>query len=321
MRDFETVWTELKPFLDGFEARRKKAVRQVAFGGVAAVGLAALTVVLLSLTGLPGPMVFFAAMAAAFGAYTLGSRRMTALSREVKAALNDRLAEAFGLRYAKTPASPVHFSEFASHGLIPNSDRRSFEDHFAGESHGAAFELYEAHLQQRRRSRRRTYYVTVFRGVLIRIAFPRTIEGVTLVTRDRGIFNAFERWAKSAGRHGLARIGLPDPKFNSIFEVYGTDQVMARYLVTPSFMERLLELEDALRGRNVRAVFDEGLAEGEGRGEMLIAAETGNLFEPGSLFTPMADRARIEALYRDFALVERIVDTVLAPPANTAPAP
>ena len=52
-----------------------------------------------------------------------------------------RLAEAFGLRYAQTPASLVHFSEFASHGLIPNSDRRSFEDHFAGESHGAAFEL------------------------------------------------------------------------------------------------------------------------------------------------------------------------------------
>lgn len=313
MRNFETIWNELEPWLAGLEARRKAAVKRLVRGSVIG-GIAALIIFIVAFAvDLPFPVAVFGAVITGFGLAAVAGAPLHALRTEVKHGLNERLAEAFSLRYAPQPASPARFESFRSHGLIPNSDKRSFEDHFSGEAHGAAFELYEAELKQRRRSEKRTYYVTVFRGVLIRIAFPRTIEGVTLITRDQGIFNALDGLMRSANGRRLERIGLVDPAFERIFQVYGTDQVMARYLMTPTFMERVLALETALKGKNVRAVFDEGLAEGFGKGELLLAAETGNLFEPGSLFQPLNVRERVQAIYRDFELIEEIIALVLTP--------
>lgn len=316
MRDLETAWNQVQPWLEGLEDRRQRAVRRFLWAIPLAIGAAVAGAVAVSVFGFPTVLAAFGAVALAGAIMTFGASDMRALSREVKGGLNSRIAEAFGLRYQPDPFSAPRFDAFREHGLIPNSDRRSFEDHFAGEAHGAEFELYEAHLKQRRRSKNRTYYVTVFRGVLIRIAFPRTVEGVTLITRDKGVFNAFESFAnKTFGKAGrkLDRIGLVDPKFEKLFEVYGTDQVMARYLLTPTFMERLLELEKLLSGKNSRAVFDEALAPETGRGELLIAAETGNNFEPGSLFKPLTNRARVETLYAEIKLIDDIIATLLKP--------
>lgn len=313
MRNFEAIWGEIEPWLAGLETRRQAAVRRLVLG-VAGAGFAMLAVIFVAAAfGAPAPVGMIAGVFTAFVIAAIAAAPFNALRTEVKHGLNDRLAAAFELRYAPKPDSPAQFDSFRSHGLVPRSDQRSFEDHFSGEAHGAAFELYEAELKQRRRSRKRTYYVTVFRGVLIRIAFPRTIEGVTLITRDQGIFNALDGLMRSANGRRLERIGLVDPRFERIFQVYGTDQVMARYLMTPTFMERVLALETALKGKNVRGVFDEALADGFGQGELLLAAETGNLFEPGSLFKPLNMRERVQVLYRDFELIEEIIKLVLAP--------
>jgi hypothetical protein len=316
MRDLDAAWSQVKPWLEGLEDRRRRAVRRFFWAIPLAIGTAVAGSLMVSIFNVPLLLAVFVAVGVAGAIMTFGAKEMRALSSELKGGLNSRIAEAFGLRYALSPVNAPRFNAFCEHGMIPNSDRRSFEDHFAGEAHGAEFELYEAHLKQRRRSKNRTYYVTVFRGVLIRIAFPRTVEGVTLITRDKGIFNAFESFGKktfgSAGRK-LERIGLVDPKFEKLFEVYGTDQVMARYLLTPTFMERLLELERLLSGKNSRAVFDEMLAPEAGRGELLIAAETGNNFEPGSLFKPLTERARVESLYAEIELIDDIIATLLKP--------
>ncbi len=316
MRNLDEAWGEVRPWLDGLEARRTAAVRRFVWAIPLAIGAAAAGAITLTLFNAPLQLSVVGAVVLAGLVMALGAREMRALSNEIKSGLNTRLAAAFGLQYSIDPGSGPRFDAFRSHGLIPHSDRRSFEDHFSGEAHGANFQLYEAHLKQRRRSENRTYYVTVLRGVLIRIAFPRTVEGATLITRDKGLFNTFEGFANQtfgkAGRK-LERIGLVDPTFEKRFEVYGTDQVMARYLLTPSFMERLLELETLLSGKNVRAVFDEDLAPEAGRGELLIAAETGNQFEPGSLFKPLAERARIEAIYAEIKLIDDIITTLLEP--------
>ena len=316
MRDLETAWSDIEPWLSGLETRRRRAVRRFIWAIPLAIGAAAAAALVITLAGGPVEVSVIGAVVLAGLVTMVGAGEMRGLSKELKAGLNARMAEAFGLTYAAQPPGAARFDAFRSHGLIPGSDRRSFEDHFAGDAHGAEFELYEAHLKQRRRSKNRTYYVTVFRGVLIRIAFPRTVEGATLITRDKGVFNAFEGFAnKTFGKAGrkLARVGLVDPTFEKLFEVYGTDQVMARYLLTPSFMERLLELETLLSGKNVRAVFDEDLAPEAGRGELLIAAETGDKFEPGSLFKPLTERARIETLYGEIKLIDDIIKTLLEP--------
>jgi hypothetical protein len=319
MRDLDAIREDLSPWLQAKEAERQRAVRRFLVSIPIALGLAVTAGAVGAIFAWPTGVIVLLSIAAAGIVLGLGASAMSSLRRTVKVELNTRIAEAFGLSYREKPPTPSRFEAFKGHGLVPGGDRRSFEDNFQGALHGAEFELYEAHVEERRRSKNRTYYVTVFRGALIRIRFPRTVEGVTLVTRDKGIFNAFESWGKKTfGSNGkkLERIGLVDPTFEKQFEVYGTDQVMARYLLTPSFMERLLELEALLKGKNVRCVFDESLTEEAGQGELLIAAETGNLFEPATLFKPLTDPKRVDDLYADIKTIERIAGTLLESPMD-----
>jgi len=308
--EMETTWREeLSPFLAEREEARKAAIKNLYMGiaigaGIGLVGLVGLTSA--------GAWNFgiFALIIATFMGGAIGSSRLNNLRKEIKSGLLNRVAQALGLTYALQPIQPTRFDVFREHGMLPGYTRKSFEDHFSGEIHGSAFELYECKLEQRRKSGKTTTYVTVFQGALIRIEFPRTVEGVTIITRDAGWFNGLSGLgSKSFGGKKLERVGLVDPTFEKIFEVYSTDQVMSRYLLTPSFMERLLSLETAMKGKRVRAAFDER----QSGGELLIAVETGNLFEPGSMFKSLDDDNRIRSLLDEIDMVTGMVDRLVKP--------
>lgn len=308
--EMETIWREeLSPFLAEREEARKAAVKQLFLGIAigAAIGLAAC--IGMTATG-NWNFGIFALVVLTFLGGAIGATKLNGLRKEIKLGLLNRLAEALGLAYALKPAEPARFDVFCEHGLLPPHNRRSFEDHFSGTLHGAPFELYEAKLVQKRQSGKNTTYVTVFQGALIRVEFPRTVEGVTLVMRDAGWFNGLGALVlKRYGNKKLERVRLVDPTFEKIFEVYSTDQVMSRYLLTPSFMERLLSLETSMKGKKVRAGFDERL----GGGELLIAVETGNLFEPGSMFKPLNDDGRVRTLIDEIDTVTGIIDQLVRP--------
>lgn len=321
MADIESIEAQLGPWLAELEDRRRRVVRSAVRGYVGAAAAAAVIFLAVMLLTPGGDLAFIAAGAAALLIGGAASAPILSMRREIKTGLNSRLAEALGWRYALDPGTPAHFEACRSHGLVPGHDRRSFEDQFSGALHGADFEVCEANLKQRRRSKNRTYYVTVFHGVLLRIRFPRTVEGVTLITRDAGWFNGLGKLGHAFSGRKLERIGLVDPDFERVFEVYGTDQVMARYLLTPTFMERLLELERLLDGKNVRACFDESLADGEGKGELLIVAETGNRFEAGSVWRPLTENGRVRQALEEMKLIQAIIDTLLEPSAAPAAAP
>jgi hypothetical protein len=172
------------------------------------------------------------------------------------------------------------------------------------------FELFEAHLEEKRtttdsKGRARTTWVTVFRGQCLKLDFHKRFFGRTLVTRDAGFFNRF------GGGNGMQRAMLEDPVFEKIFEVYTTDQVESRYLLTPDFMQKLVDLETVFKGGKLKAAFDGG--------EMLITVQGGNLFEPGSMFKPLDSADRVRELLDDFAAVLRLIDTVTAGRARMPP--
>lgn len=308
-RDFDRLWQEkLQPWLLGLEAERKQAVRDSLLFGIPAVVLV-LGGVLLTISADQPFGLIVGGLLGLLLAWS-GNRRMSRIRERVKLELNQQIAEACGLSYSVRPYDPTRFDNFKQMGLLPAYNRKRFEDHFSGEILGCDFDLYEAHLEQKRRSKNRTYYVTVFRGVLIRINFPRNVEGVTIITRDQGWFNGLHALGRSMGARKLERIGLVDPKFEKMFEVYGSDQVLARYMMTPTFMELLLELETSLEGKKIRAGFDEEL----GQGELLVAVETGNLFEAGSMFKPLADQGRVKSIMDEIKLVTGIIEELVQRP-------
>ncbi|MET0547439.1 MAG: DUF3137 domain-containing protein, partial [Caulobacterales bacterium] len=230
---------------------------------------------------------------------------LSKVAESVKNSFLELMADAIGGRYEGGGFQPPAFDRFRALDLTPSYDRCNFEDHFSGERHARAFDLYEAHLERETKDKDGdSSWSTVFRGQLIRIHFPKPFLGVTIVRRDTGIFNGLQ----NLGKKKFDRIGLGDPTFERIFEVYGTDQVEARALVHPFFMERLLEIETTYQGKKVRCGFENG--------DLLIAIEGGNKFEAGSMFKPLADPERARKVVRDIAQILKMMDAVLT--AETA---
>ncbi|MCG8440670.1 MAG: DUF3137 domain-containing protein [Caulobacterales bacterium] len=294
----------IEPDLAAIEGARRAAVRffAIAVGVGIAVGAVILAVAAATTQALD---IAFIAGALAVGAgAAAGHWRLQSVATDVKSTLLGHVADYADVRFSPTVIEPPAFDAFRRRKLVPSFDRSSFEDLLEGERAGVKFQLYEAHLRDARRDQRgRTRYVTVFRGQLARIHIPQRFHGVTLVLRDAGLFNALRRPGS-----GLKRVRLVDPRFEKVFEVFGTDQVEARYLLTPAFMERLLELEAAAHGEKARAAFADG--------DLLVAIEGGDLFESGSLFQPVATLERARRVLDDVDAVRAIIDLLVD---NTPP--
>jgi hypothetical protein len=297
---FDRLYKEqIEPWLVSHEDARRKGIASFQQGLVlsAAVGAGLAFVIYLFAKEWP-PGLIFGFMATVLGsAFAYGP--LSKLEEQVKGRLVDTLAKAVGVAFKTSGFDPPAFERLKALRLAPSYDRSSFEDLFHGQRQGCSFDLYEAHLESETRDKDGDRsYTTVFRGQIIRIAFPKDFAGVTIVRRDAGVFNAL----RSMGSQ-LQRVGLGDSRFERTFEVYSSDQVEARYLVHPVFMERLLELETAFKGKSIRCAFE--------KGDLLVAVEGGDKFEIGSMFQPMASPERVRKVVNDIAQVLKLMDAVL----------
>lgn len=236
-------------------------------------------------------------------AFAIAYGPLAAVGKRVKQAYCAAIADAMGATFNMAGFAPPALDRMKHLRLLPGYSRSSFEDLFSGTYQGSPFDLYEGHLEQRHTdSKGRTRYVTVFRGQLVRMHFPRKFLGVTVVRRDAGVFNAF------GGGLGLKRVRLEDPVFEKAFEVWGNDQVEARFILHPVLMQRLLDLETRLKGKRLRCAFEDG--------ELLVAVEGGNLFEPGDLFKPLVDPTRARRIVDEIASVVRVMEQVITAQAR-----
>lgn len=293
--------SEIRPMLQAREGEREKASQTAIYSYVAgaivgAVGLVAGFLVL------DLPQLAFAGVIAGVGIGAVGSSGLRKLSNEAKDLLVRPIAESFDLNFTPKPGQMHAISEHRRLGLVPSYDRSKFEDRLTGKHKGVVFEFFEANLKERRTTtsngRTQTKYVTVFDGQCLRMDFDKRFFGETLVRRDAGWFNAF------GGRSGMQRATLEDPEFEKAFEVYTTDQVEARFLLTPDMMQTLVDLERTFHGKKLRCAFS-----GE---RMFVVVEGGNLFEPGTMFKPLDNPQRVRELLMDFAAVFNLIEKVSA---------
>lgn len=199
--------------------------------------------------------------------------------KQVKTGINDAIAEALGLIYSHDVDESAGYDRAESFQLLPRHDRASFEDSWSGNYSGHAFTLHEAHLEERRGSGKHRRWVTVFQGSIIRIGFARQFYGTTLVSRA----GQHKKLLGFGGRKDhvtlddtrLDLVDMVHPDFEGAFDVYSTDQVEARYIVHPAYIERLIAIEDVFSGEDINSVFYSG--------ELLITLNCGNLFESGSI--------------------------------------
>ena len=118
--------------------------------------------------------------------------------------------------------------------------------------------------------------------------FQKDFQGHTTILRN-SLFKL-----SSSG----SRVKLENPDFEKTFDVYSTDQIEARYLLSPSMMERLLALDREFN-RNITISFRDS--------NILIAIpESRNHFE-ASIWKPMDDLSQLK---NDFSMIHALVSIV-----------
>jgi hypothetical protein len=102
-------------------------------------------------------------------------------------------------------------------------------------------------------------------------------------------------------------VRLENPEFERRFEVYSDDQIEARALLTPAFMDRFTALA-ASSGFSLPGALAEG-------NRLVVALPkstgTGDLFEPPPYWKPAGGQVLV-ALERDIRAVLSMADTVVA---------
>lgn len=298
---FARVFEErIRPTLRAREADRAAAADKAIKGRWYGIGAGIVIAALALLVFRTPPLAVLGIMA---GAGTMGvmGNDLRRIGREAKTLMVVPVAREFGLSFQERPGQQQTIRDFRHMGLVSGWDRSNFEDRLTGKRKQVDFEFFEAHLEQKRttrdsKGRTRTTWVTVFRGQCFRFNFHKEFMGRTLVARDAGWFNSF------GGRGDMKLAKLEDPVFEKAFSVYTTDQVESRYLLTPDLMQRLVDLEKTFHGGRMRCAFVGG--------EIFIAVESGDLFEPGTMFNPLDNPERIRELLDDFAAVFHMIDEV-----------
>jgi hypothetical protein len=233
---------------------------------------------------------FFAGIAG-FGIAELIKRPML---NKLKGGINGAIAEALGLHYSVEvePGQPFEWAKLFD--MLPSYDNDHFQDLWSGEVAGRPFTLHEARLTEQQGSGKSSRTVTVFEGSIMAIQFARRFTSTTLIEEDgqrRKFLIGAEKDRATIGDVELERIDMVSPEFEARFSVWSNDPVEGRYLVHPEYVERLLAVESAFSGKNIRALFHQG--------ELLIVLETGDLFESGSLEADQ-DRALLETSIAQF---------------------
>ncbi len=294
---FDAIYEQtVKPELIACEATRRTALTIFA-GALAAALVAAFAEVLLlpDLMHVPNlmPVIEIAGFTVVMG-LVLGYLPLRRVAQRAKSDVITALCSPVGVAYALKGGEAPEFDRFLDLHLLPRPSGKSFEDFFSGRRGASDFALCEATLSQGSGKSRHT----VFRGQLFRLSGARQRLATTVVLRNTGWLNRFECPA------GLAKVGLEDPKFDQIFAVFGSDQVEAREILTPAFMQELCDLEAAYAGSRLRCAFVGG--------ELLLAVEGHNRFEIGSMFSTLVDRSRVEQIARDIEQVFKLIDEFAA---------
>jgi hypothetical protein len=203
----------------------------------------------------------------------------------------------FGPQFSYSPDSEMSLEDLEASDILPSYDRYHSEDYIRGAYRDVSLEICETTLWKEVQNGRNRSTVKVFQGLFVVMGMNKNFSGQTLVTKDQGRLG---NWF-SGLRSGYETVRLEDIVFEKEFEVLSTDQVEARYLLTTSFMERLLKLSELFGKSEIQASFYNN--------RLLLMIPSGkNHFETASIFQPATFQEDIQIILKEMQLIFQIID-------------
>jgi len=293
----------IRPLVQGFEESRIEALEKVRTWSlkllpvvVLAIIMAIGAITMLDLSGdgqktVMGLLLIILAIIAFVIHSPVGTYKS-----DVKSRVFPKIFSFFG-DYAYNKNGMPSVDILKSSDIIPSHNRQRTEDYIKGEYKGVSIEITEAHLETERKNSKDSKAKTVFKGIFILLSMHKKFKGKTIIKRDKGaIGNWFGKKFSS-----LENVQLEDPVFEKQFEVYSNNQIEARYLLTTSFMERLLELSAVFGEKGIQASFYDD--------KLLMMIPSGkNRFETASIFIPATFEEEINTVLSEMNEIFQIVN-------------
>ena len=99
----------------------------------------------------------------------------------------------------------------------------------------------------------------------------------------------------------LKQVVLEDVEFNKQFMVFSNDEIDARYLATPAFMERFKSMQLAFCAKNIKcSVLDNRI--------LFVIKTTKNLFELGNIFSPIDNSKLVKEVFNQISSIMLMID-------------
>lgn len=133
--------------------------------------------------------------------------------------------------------------------------------------------------------------VKIFKGLFVKFKSFKKFQGYTVIKRESlKIGNSKEQ------------VVLEDPVFEKYFDVTATDQIEARYLLTPAFMNRLVQLNKKNIGKNLTMSFEHG--------NVNIAVSSSKDWFEVPLLKPVTEISNYRAIVLDLLSILSIIDVL-----------
>lgn len=209
-----------------------------------------------------------------------------------------------GLSYQPTGLIDEH--TFKTSALFTQGiDRYNGEDLVQGMVGKTQIAFSEIHAEYKTTTRdskghTQTHWHTIFKGLFFIADFNKDFRSQTVVLPDTAekLFGGFGKMLQSWNVARADLIKLEDPEFEREFVVYGSDQIEARYILSTSLMQRILDYQHKT-GLKLHLSFT-------GSKVTIALPMTKNCFEPK--YFAATDFTSIAEYYHDLNLVIGIVD-------------
>ncbi len=141
---------------------------------------------------------------------------------------------------------------------------------------------------------------TIFKGIYFMGDFNKDFDGYTLVIPNTG-FHYFKKPLKFLrdADSSAERVKLEDPEFDSVFVVYSTDQIEARYILSPALMQRIKNYKYKT-GKEIGLSFTASFV-------FVAITMDEEIFEP-NLYKTLLSFKPIEKYYDDLMLAVSIIE-------------
>ena len=178
-------------------------------------------------------------------------------------------------------------------GIIDRYNRVSYDDSFTGIYKDINYEICETSFYYKTGTGKNSSTRTVFKGVMIKLDMNKSFTGNTVIRPDT------LKHASPAAN--LKHTTLEDVVFEKKFDVFTDDEVEARYLITPSFMERLNNMKTAFSADRVSCAFYDKY--------LLVGLHTSkDLFSICSLKEPVNDGKQFFTMFEEILSIIKLID-------------